>query len=266
MRLKCWGNRSKAQGTSTNVFAQNGPFALTYGRAIARRLHKVALFFLTLYNPESAYRNGEFLVVNSGDFLRQGRKGGVMKKRLLVFASALLWATASQATTINFTAALLGANENPPTASLGTGYALVTLDDILDTLRVQVTFSGLTTPNTAAHIHCCAAPPANAGVATVTPTFTGFPTGALAGTYDHTFDLSLASSYNPAFVTAQGGLANANAALINGLENNLTYLNIHTQMFGGGEIRGFLAATPEPTTLLLLGSGLVVGVRRFRRR
>jgi len=195
-----------------------------------------------------------------------------MKKCLFAFAACMLWATVSQATTITLSAILSGANENPATPSAGTGLAIVTLDDVADTLRVQVSFSGLTSNNTAAHIHCCAVPPNNAGVATVTPTFTGFPAGTTAGTYDHTFDLSLASSYNPAFITLQGGLLQANAALINGLENNMTYLNIHTVNFGGGEIRGFLtpapiAAIPEPASLLLLGTGLVgAGVRRYRRR
>jgi hypothetical protein len=42
-----------------------------------------------------------------------------------------------------------------------------------------------------------------------------------------------------------------------GFENRETYLNIHTVMFGNGEIRGFLVA-PEPGALMLLGTGLVV--------
>jgi hypothetical protein len=42
-------------------------------------------------------------------------------------------------------------------------------------------------------------------VATTLPTFAGFPLGVTSGTYINTLDLTLASSYNPAFVTANGG-------------------------------------------------------------
>src|SRR5262249_29783161 len=109
---------------------------------------------------------------------------------------------------------------------------------------VIVGFTGLTTPNTAAHIHCCPTAPANAGVATTTPTFTGFPGGVKSGSYTHTFDMTSAASYNPAFVSAQGGVAAAAAAMLGGLQAGHAYMNIHTQMFGGGEIRGFLHPAP----------------------
>ena len=80
--------------------------------------------------------------------------------------------------------------------------------------------SGLTAGNTASHIHCCIAPGGNAGVATTTPTFTGFPSGVTSGSYDHVFDLTSLSSYNPAFVTANGGLvSSAEAVLLMGLSD-----------------------------------------------
>ena len=44
-------------------------------------------------------------------------------------------------------------------------------------------------------------------VATTTPTFPGFPPGVTSGTYDNTLDTSLASAFNPAFVTDHGGTA-----------------------------------------------------------
>lgn len=187
-----------------------------------------------------------------------------MKVLRLTLLTALA-AAYSTAGIITYEAALSGANEAPPTASGGTGFAIVTVDTILNTMEVNVSFSGLTSGNTAAHIHCCIPPGGNTIVATVTPTFTGFPSGNTSGTYDHVFDMTSASSYNPAFITANGGTAaSAEAVLFAGLAADQAYLNIHTTNFGGGEIRGFLVATPEPGTWLLSLAGL--GVLWFARR
>jgi len=140
-----------------------------------------------------------------------------------------------------FTATLNGSNQNPPLATPGAGATKVTWNTATNQMTVDVNFSGLTTPTTAAHIHCCVAPPGNTGVATTVPTFPGFPLGVTAGTYSRTFDMTAASSYNPAFVTANGGTtAGSAAALLGGLQAGHAYLNIHTTMFPGGEIRGFL--------------------------
>jgi CHRD domain len=162
-------------------------------------------------------------------------------------ASASITLTASGA--LHFVAAgpavpgLSPLNENPAhPESHASGTANVTWDTTTNMMTVDVTFTGLTTPNTAAHIHCCVTTPGGtAGVATSVPTFTGFPSGTQSGTYTHTFDMLNAASYNPSFVTSHGGtVASAEAALLAGLEAGQTYLNVHTVMFGGGEIRGFL--------------------------
>ena len=190
-----------------------------------------------------------------------------MKRIASAFALMLaaLLCGALQAAPIILVSTLTGAQENPPVDTDGFGTAVVTLDDAANTLRVQVVFGGLTEPTTVAHIHCCIDPPGNVGVATTTPTFPGFPAGVTSGSYDQTFDTTLASFFNAPFLALHGGDPEAAAdALFAGILDGRAYLNIHTTFRPGGEIRGFFAV-PEPSTLLLLGIAALAG-GAWRRR
>src|SRR6188768_24486 len=129
---------------------------------------------------------------------------------------------------------LSGPNEVPANNSPGIGRALVIIDAAANTMRVQTTFSGLLAGVTASHIHSATAVAGTgtAGVATTTPTFTGFPSGVTFGTYDNTFNMLLASSYNPSYVTANGGTpASAWTALRAAISAGRSYLNIHSTLF-----------------------------------
>jgi hypothetical protein len=164
---------------------------------------------------------------------------------LATVLAAAIPSTMSAATI--YTATLLGSNEVPPTGSTATGSITVTLTG--DVLAVSEVFSGLTASASAAHIHCCGPIGVNEPVAVP---FTGFPS-ATSGTYMNSFDLTLASTYTAAFLTANGGTpASAEAAFIAGLNTFQTYANIHDTNFPGGEIRGQLAQVPEPATVGLV--------------
>jgi hypothetical protein len=178
----------------------------------------------------------------------------------------------ARATVFQYTANLVGSIEVPTNNSAGTGLGFVNYDNVAHTLQVMVTFSGLTGTTTASHIHAPTpiplGPTSTAGVATTTPTFAGFPLGVTSGSYSNTLDLTQASSYNPSFVSGNGGTtASAEIALVNAIANGQAYWNIHTSFAGGGEIRGYLVAVPEPSIMAIIGLGTAtMAVRAWKKK
>jgi hypothetical protein len=186
-----------------------------------------------------------------------------------IFVACFAWSAG--AVPITYQASLSGPAESPPVDSPGTGSTQVTIDTDANTFHVSFVFANLLAGTTVAHIHGPTLIPfeGNAGVMTTTPSFPDFPTGVTSGSYDRSFDLTDAGTYNPAFIAAQGGsVAAAEAALAAALAEGRAYLNIHSELFPSGEIRGFLTPIPLPAALpLLLGALVAFGLagRPLRR-
>ena len=133
-------------------------------------------------------------------------------------------ASAAFATTFSYSASLAGANEVPPNGSPATGTASVVYDDVAATITVNVSWSGLTAPATAGHIHGPADTAHNAGV--LFP-FSGVPAATAGSIPQQSFAIS----------STQVGYLNT----------AMLYVNIHTSTFPGGEIRGQILPVPTPT-------------------
>lgn len=201
----------------------------------------------------------------------------------LIPLACLLTCASAQASTI-LVANLTNSQESPPTnptlvggaprpASFGT--ATFTLNDLLTAMTFTATifnidFTGSQTADTndnliAAHIHAAAAVPPNAPVVwgffgnpfndnnpndvVITPFATG-----VGGTISGKWDL------------LEGNNTTLTAQLPNILSGN-SYINFHTTQFPGGEVRGALIVTPEPSTVALLGMGSLglLGIALRRR-
>ena len=185
---------------------------------------------------------------------------------MAAFAGASI-ASSAAANVLIYNVNLDGATENPPNGSPGFGTGTVTVDTTANTMQVNFSFSGLLGTTTACHIHAATATAftGNAGVATTTPFFAGFPLGVTAGSYNNTLDMTLTSSYNPSYVTANGGTtASAEAALFSAIAAGKAYLNVHTTVVSGGEIRGFLVLAPTPGAFGVAGLGGLALLRRRR--
>lgn len=125
-------------------------------------------------------------------------------------AAGLSLAGAAWADTVQFHAALSGAQEVPPNDSQGMGQASAMLDTTTKQLTYSVTYTGLTGPAMAAHFHGPAAPGTNAPP--VVPL--SMPASPITGT------------------------ATLTDAQIADLRAGKWYVNVHTMAHPGGEIRG----------------------------
>lgn len=135
----------------------------------------------------------------------------------LIVAAASVMATGAQSDEIPLSAELSGANEVPPNDSAATGMAEATLDTETRELTFSISYEGLSGPAIGAHIHGPIGAGANAGIM--------IPFSTTESPIEGTLELNDAQM----------------AEILEGL----TYVNIHTQKFPGGELRGQLTQSPE---------------------
>lgn len=162
---------------------------------------------------------------------------------LAAMVAVCLMSLPLQAAVFDFTAVIDGAQADAGagTGSPGTGSATAQYDDVTGDFSWDISWSGLLSPETVMHFHGPALPNQNAGVQV------NF--GAISGT--------TSPSIGSTVINATQGAD---------LLNDLWYINIHTEQFPGGEIRGQVLLVPEPATYGLTAAMLAGGLLWWRRR
>lgn len=163
--------------------------------------------------------------------------------RSLAITGALLTAAGSNAAVLQFQSTLLGTNEVPAVVTTATGAVSMTFDDVTNTiLTIDVFVRDLMGTLSASHIHIGAA---------------GSNGGVIVG-------------LGTAYVPDAGGLRLVlnnlafPAANVGSLMAGNTYVNVHSSLFPGGEVRGQLTLVPAPGAAAL-GALALAGLTRRRR-
>ena len=128
-----------------------------------------------------------------------------------------------------FTATLNGAQETPPNNSTATGTATLLLSPDEQTARVSLNFTGLSSAETAAHIHGPAAPGVAGNV------LFPLPNGSFS-------DFLISPS----------------ATDVQNLKNGQLYINVHSSNFLNGEIRGQFSAPASASSVQLSSASYLI--------
>ena len=153
---------------------------------------------------------------------------------------------------VNYATELRGSNEVPPNASTAFGSSFLTLDTINSSLTWEVNTSGIGNNATLSHIHRGPAGVSGSVIINFATSASQIPNGRTSGTID-------VSSLPAADLTA----------LASGSTANGYYVNVHSQAFPAGEIRGQLAPANEYDVVVAghvtngLGQTFVTDVRVF---
>jgi CHRD domain len=149
-------------------------------------------------------------------------------------AFILLLSAQAHAQTVVYTATLSGSNEAPPVPATGAGgFATVTVNVGAQTIDWVVDVYNFPSGVTAAHIHV-------GGTGVAGPVVVNFtvPTNA-------SNDFRISGSARATDVVArQPQGVNSFEDLVQALATGHAYVNVHSQVNGGGEIRGQLVARP----------------------
>lgn len=211
----------------------------------------------------------------------------------IVGAGIALFDQPAQASAITLTGYLDASQvvDGGGSTSKATGFATVTIDTILFTITTDLSWTGLSGPADRAHLHDAPQgesrfdPPNNNFFHellddTSVPLSDQVPCGFGGGGFLTDCAPATGTAHNVLQLSADDGYAISAdlpgtgfpdfAALTAAFVQDGVYIDLHTDLYPSGEIRGQLRATdvPEPASILLLGMGALtlVGGRRLRQR